>query len=441
MRQNNLKRLPFHQSGAATLLISIILLIGVTLITVFAARIGVMDQRIAGNEYRHKEAQAAADASLDQAASFIANNTALYNGTIGGTYAWVECTGSIATQFPCTSGGTTYNLAYDGNLTTTTTIESLQEGGMAVELASGIESNAYLTYTSSGSVGNILTAIGTGKSLDGTGDAYAQISYTQISLLTPGKIPPIMTPAINLSGSFTIIPDPNGGGPGIPVSAWVTSVNSGTGSWQTCQLWGYRDGANGSGDVCSDTRDDSVTWKDCNCNPDETMSSKKDGQGSDIVEVSAAEYPDSAFQYLFPNLTIYDDILNVPDVVPLTNCSGLDTLAAGFTKSTIVAVSGSCSVPGNAITGRRNAPIILVVRDNLSINSNSDFYGIAFAFGDVSVNGTATVHGSLVSEQPTNITNGGYTQVYDEFVSQALVDDLVNVGLAKQKYSWIDIKP
>jgi len=439
MSHNYLKQPP-NQSGAATLLVSIILLIGVTLITIFAARIGVMDQRIAGNEYRHKEAQAAADASLDQAASFIANNTSLYNGTVGGTYPWVECTGTIAAKFPCTNGGTTYDLAYDGDLTTTTTIESLQEGGTGIALSSGIESNTYLTYTSSASLGNILNAIGTGKSLDGTGDAYAQISYTQISLFTPGKVPPVMTPAINLSGSFTIVPDPNGGGPGIPISAWVTSVNTGTGSWQTCQLWGFRDGANGSGDLCSD-RDDTVTWKDCNCNPDEHMSSKANGQGADIVEVSSAEYPNSAFQYLFPNLTVYEDILAQPDVVELTNCSGLDTLAEGYTKSTIVAVSGSCSVPSNTITGSREAPLILVVRDDLSINSNSDFYGIAFAFGDVSVNGTATVHGSLVSEQATNITNGGYTQVYDEFVHLSLTEDLVTVGLAKMKFSWMDIKP
>ena len=442
MTLNNLKRLHSHQSGAATLLVSIVLLIGVTLITIFAARVGVMDQRIAGNEYRHKEAQSAADGALDQAASYIANNTDLYNGTVTGTSpSWVNCSGSIATQFPCadSSGTTIYDLVYD-SVVSTTTIESLQEGGLAVQLSNGIESQSYLTYTTSASSGNILTAIGTGKSLDGTGEAYAQVSYSQVSLLTPGKIPPIMTPLATLSGNFTIVPDPHGGCTdpdvpkcGVPISAWVSSLTPGNGTWQTCQHWGYKD----SGTACIDSLDDAVTWKNCNCDSDEVISDKNN-LNEDLVE---GDYPSSAFTYLFPGLTVYDDILSMPGVIEVTSCSGIVALAAGFTSSKLVAVSGDCSLPSNSIIGSRDAPIILVVRDDLTLNANTDSYGLLFAFGDVSVNGTHTVHGSLVSEQATNITNGTYNQVYDELVRTSLADDLTNVGLAKQKYSWIDIKP
>lgn len=437
---NNLKQLPSYQSGAVTLFISIVLLVGVTLITVFAARIGVMDQRIAGNEYRHKEAQAAADAALDQAASFITNNAELYDGT-SGTYTWVDCTsGSFASQFPCAnkSGTRIYDLAYDP-ITATTTIESLQEGGKSVALASGIESQAYLTYTTSGSVGNILTAIGTGKSLDETGQAYAQNSYTQISLLTPGEIPPIMTPIIKLSGSFTIVADPNGGGPGVPVSAWVSTIDTsgGTASWQTCQLGSYRDGA----DICSDTLDDTVSWKDCSCVVGETLSDSSNPANYDLVEVGPGDFPDSPFQYLFPTLTGYADVLTIPDILEITDCSDLDTLASTFNKATLVAVSGSCSIPANSIVASRDGPILLVVRDDLSINSNTDLFGIAFGFQDVSLNGTATIHGSLIAEDSTNLSTGGYTQVYDEFVLGTIAEDLETFGLAKQKYSWIDIQP
>lgn len=432
----SLKRLHSYQSGAATLLVSIVLLIGVTLITIFAAQVGVMDQRIAGNEYRHKEAQAAADAALDQAAAFVANNTGLYDG-LSSTYSWVDCaTSPFDTQFPC--AGSSYNLAYDP-ITATTTIESLQDGGKGVPLASGIESQSYLTYTASSSVGNILTAIGAGKSLDGTGDAYAQVSYSQISLLTPGKIPPIMTPQTNLTGNFTIVPDPHGGchDPdvpkcGVPVSAWVSSVSSGNGTWQTCQHWGYKD----SGDVCSDTLDDTVTWAGCSCDSDEVLSDKLN-LGEDIVE---GGYPSSAFTYLFPGLTVYNDILSRPKVIEVGDCSGIAALAAGFSSSRIVAVSGSCSITGSII-GSQSAPIILIVRDDLSISGNGDIYGIVFSFGAVSINGTSTVHGSLIAETATDITNGTYNQVYDAIVRQALADDLTTIGLAKQKYSWIDIKP
>jgi len=435
MKLNNHKHSPSYQHGAATLLVSIVLLLGITLITIFAARVGVMDQRIAGNEYRHKEAQAAADAALDQAASFITNNTGLYDGTIGGTYPWVDCA-TVASQFPC--AGSSYNLVYDP-ITSTTTIESLQDGGKGITLASGIESQTYLTYTNSSSVGNILTAIGTGKSLDETGDAYAQTSYTQITLLTPGKIPPIMTPVIKLSGSFTIVADPNGGGEGVPISAWVSTIDlsGGTASWQTCQLGSYRDGA----DICSETLDDTVTWKACSCVVGETLSDSSTTPNYDIVEVGSSQFPDSPFHYLFPALNDYDDILTVPNVQEITDCSGLESLAATFTKSTIVAVSGDCSVPANSIIASRDGPILLVVRDDLSINANTDLFGLAFGFQDVSLNGTATIHGSLIAEDPTNLSTGGYTQVYDEFVLGSFVEDLDSFGLAKQKYSWVDIRP
>lgn len=441
MKTTKLHRSLNRQKGAATLLVSIVLLIGVTLITIFAARVGVMDQRIAGNEYRHKEAKAAADAALEQAAAFISNNTELYAGTMGGAYPWVQCAGALATVFPCQNGGTTYDLAYDGDTSTSAIIESLQDGSPStgIELPSGVASDSYLTYTTSASVGNILTAIGKGSSLDETGNAYAQISYTKISLLTPGKVPPIMTPTIKLSGSFTIVADPNGGGPGVPISAWVSSIDTsgGAASWQTCQLGAYRDG----GDICSDTRDDTVTWKDCACVAGERLSESGSPINYDLVKVDPAEFPASTFQYLFPNIADFAQLLTVEGVVELADCSNIVADTSGFTSSTIVAVNGDCSIPAGSIVGSRDAPLILVVNGTLSINANSDFYGIALGLATVSLNGTATVHGALLAEDPTNLSTGGYTQVYDEFVLSSLTEDLESFGLAKQKYSWTDIQP
>lgn len=424
-----------NQKGVATLLVSIILLIGVTLITIFAARVGVMDQRISANEYRHKEAKAAADAALEQAAAFITNNTDLYDGTVGGTYPWVACTtGGYAGLFPCTNG--TYDLAYDNDLTTPTTIEPLQLGSTptAVDLSSGVVSNTYLTYTSSG---NIMTAIGTGKSLDGTGNAYAQISYTQITLLTSEEVPPIMTPIIKLGGTFTIVADPNGGGKGVPVSAWVATFDTsgGVGSWQTCQLDAFLDN---SGAICSETLTDSDSWKFCDC--DGARLSESGNVNNDIVQADPGDFPPSVLSYLFPSFDSFTDIVSIADE-KLTNCTGLEALASGWTTSKIVTVDGDCTMPSNSIIGSRAGPLILVVSGHLKINANSDFYGIALGLSDVTLNGGVKVHGSLLAEDSTKLTTGGYTQVYDEFVLGSIVEDLSNLGLAKQKYSWTDIQP
>ena len=435
MKQFNTKHLFHRQKGAAVLLVSIVLLIGVTLITVFAARVGVMDQRISANEYRHKEAQAAADAALEQAAGFISDNTGLYNATVGGTYPWVQCTGPLATKFPCGNGAINlYNLAYDGDLTTTTTIESLQSGGKAVALNSGVSAHSYLTYTNTG---DVLTAIGTAESLDQTGNAYAQISYTEVTLLTSEKVPPIMTPIIELGGTFTIVADPNGGGKGVPVSAWVSTFDTsgGVGSWQTCQLDAFLDN---SGDICSENLTDKDSWQHCDCDAEKL--SESGDVNHDIVKANPGTFPSSVLTYLFPNFSTFADIWGIADV-KLTTCTGLQALASGWTTTKIVAVNGDCTMPSNSIIASRSGPMILVVNGHLRINANSDFYGIALGLDQVTLNGGVKVHGSLLAEDSTKLTTGGYTQVYDEIVLGQIVYDLTNLGLAKQKYSWTDIKP
>ena len=72
--------LPHAQRGAATLLISLVLLVTVTLVVIITARSAFMDQRITGNELRTKIAFEAAQGALDFAISHrrtdgITNNT------------------------------------------------------------------------------------------------------------------------------------------------------------------------------------------------------------------------------------------------------------------------------------------------------------------------------------------------------------------------------
>jgi len=459
---NNLNLSLKKQKGAAVLLVSIVLLIGVTLITIFAARVGVMDQRIAGNEYRHKEAKAAADAALEQAASFITHNKDLYHGSTT-SFPWVDCIGSIATQFPCanTSGTPTYDKAYDGILSTTT-IDPLQDGNgtgsaAAIPLANGANAESYLVYTASATVGNILTAIGTGFSLDGTGTAYSQISYTEVSLLTPGKIPPIMTPVIDLGGNFTIVADPNGGGSGVAVSAWVSTfdTSSGIGSWQTCQLGDLRVNGSGTGDVCPETKSTSVSWGTCECVPDLTLSKSNPlTTNYDIVNVDTSDFPASPFEYIFPAYNGDFDALytaakgleetGLGAAIETDDCSDLDTIVAGLsqTKSVLIAAkdTGTTCNPPNGIFGTRDAPIMLVIEGDLIINGNVDIYGIVVVLGTAQLSGGAVIHGSLVAEVEPTLSGGGYTQVYDEYVLASLAEDFESIGLAKQAYSWIDIR-
>ncbi len=427
----NLNSIYKSQRGAAVLLISVVLLIAVTLLIVYAARVGLLDQQISGNEYRHKEAFAKAEAGMEQAASFLRANPVLHDGDVAD--GWATCTGST-TIFPCDISGTTQVLATVVTGTSiTTSIPTTVTGGQA-----------YLVQTAAGT-----TAIGSGTSADGTGLAIAQVSYAKTSLLTPGSIPPLMLPTGTLNGNFNIVPDPNGGGPGVPISVWAkTTLGAGTGNWKTCDQGEFKD----SGAVCTDTKgdgDSGADWLACRCDNER---SNKDDLQEDIVLYSDADFPDSPFAYLFgagSTITAADLVTLKAEIkaraeatgLLLSNCNTLEADFNALNRPALVWIDGDCSTGAGATIGSRSRPIILVIDGDLTINSNSEIWGIVMGLGDFSLNGGPVIHGSAISENSATLTNGTYYQVYDEDVFTALRDDTVNTDIAKIAYSWRDFTP
>jgi Tfp pilus assembly protein PilX len=466
-----LLKTPLHykaQQGAAVLLVSIVLLLGVTLITIFAARVGVIDQRIAANEYRHVESQTAANAALDQAAAFLEENTDLYDANASD--GWVDCTDAgFINDFPCKIIGTTitdtYTNAYDGNYPLTpTTIDPISQ---TVDLAN-VESNSYFAYKT----GGILTAIGTGKSADGSGEAIAQISYGKSSVLAVEKLPPVLAPVVNLSGSFMIIADPQASlkdgadctlgeqSFDFPVSrndisVWTTtSDGANTGSWSTCLRENF---VNASDEQCVDVYDDTdshTTWKSCTCNSELSFSGGTDDEHINYdIRIpgrnSTSPFPSSQaavgfqhsattpFEYIFGTTSLTAIKAKADHVYEAgEGCAGIGSL--NLAGEPFVYVTDDCSV-GNV--GTQDNPIFLVVEGDLTITANTDIWGIVLGAGEVTFNGSPIVHGSVVSNDPTKLTNGNYTQIFDWCVNNNLIDSLTTPTLSKVKYSWRNFKP
>jgi len=413
-----------YQQGAATIVVTVILLFGVTLIALYAARVGILDQRISGNEYRHKEAFANAEAGMEQAASFLRANPELRDSA---TTGWTSCAG-LTSVFPCDITGADFVYASVAASTITSSVQTIP---------TLTDSQSYLVRK-----GDNTLAVGVGTTADTTGEATSIVEFAEINLLTPGAIPPLMAPEIDLGGNFTIVPNPNGGGPGLPLSAWAASTvtSGGFGSWQTCNHGEFQNGSGGNfGDVCMDALDDTVTWKDCGCFAGEELSDSGPPSviNSDIV-YNDASFPSSPFEYFFNGLsveTVKNDIFGKEGVI-LPNCTTLNnTLLNGLAKP-LVWVEGDCDIP--TIIGSRDTPIILVVEGLAKANGNVDIWGVLLGLGQTTLNGTATVHGSVISEDPTKLTTGGYKQVYDESVFSALRLDTIDTLFAKVKYSWRD---
>lgn len=405
-----------YQKGAAVVVTSILLLIGVTLVVMFAAQVGLQDQRISGNQYRHQQAFANAEASLEFAASFLRENKTLHQGGIG----WTDCTGNT-TIFPCNIDGadSVYGTIGGGSVTS------------SVPVISGLE--AYMVK-----VGDATTIVGVGTSDDGTANSVVLVSYGDRELIVPGQLPPLMIPSGTLSGNFNIVPNPNGGGEGVPVSIWAkdTAVVSGggTGNWKTCDHDQFRDG----GAVCQDTKGDGETganWQACQCFDERSNSTDLN---EDVVLYPEADYPSSPFNFVFGDTP--ENVKEAADQegLVLDDCTGLANGFAGLSDSALVWVTGDCEIQNNVQIGSRNKPIVLVVEGLLRVNAGAEVWGILFGWSNFVLNGGPIIHGSAISENPSDLTNGTYSQVYDPEVFANLKDPEINTILARLQYSWRD---
>jgi hypothetical protein len=97
-----------HQRGVSTLVVAIVLLIAATFITFFAAKIGIQEQRMAGNDARQKESLAVAEALLARAKTFLDVNVTFVDAASPSPPWWTCATADAAHKPPLLCGdGTT----------------------------------------------------------------------------------------------------------------------------------------------------------------------------------------------------------------------------------------------------------------------------------------------------------------------------------------------
>lgn len=399
------------ERGAATLLVTVILLALITLVSVYITKLGLLEVKTGANANRAKEALHHAQAGLDH-----------------GAMMYVDQGSNFASE-AISVAGTTVNI-------------------------SGVVSGSLLTITA------------TGESVDGTGSATVQEGYGRFPIIDFGQLPPLMSNGnFPPSGSFSIVTNPDGGGDGVPVSAWVKqSQAQGVGSWDSCNWDEFLYQGNNASQTKTEI-DGFIRCDTCECSKADdqlcTATSGFDPAACEDVVV------DSGLPDVFENLfrvdangwVEYRDAFTVQDVA----CNELDADIGDIFKSggayegrlPVIWITGACS-PGASEIGSPDAPIILVVHGDLTLSANTVFFGIAFSFSDrytgdsnpgstedftLKVNGNSTVYGILLSNRNVDLPNGTFDLVYSEKILENLVDTSGDekYAIGRRTGSWNDL--
>jgi len=450
------------QRGVSTLLVAIVLLIAATFLTFFAAKVGMQEQRMSGNDYRHKEAFSTAEALLDRTKTFAEANHPFSAG-----WAWTACAGVTA---PCGDGSTQI---YNGNWKWVRVRDIAVTGGTSGDNALGtlagegylLSEDTAITPTTGYTTPVVLVA--TGRSADQTGQAIIRQAQKKVFTVKPGPVPPLMAPMVGALGSFALVGNPNhklteaellaitpqncdtmNSGSGQLLSIWTKNnfnqLINGVASWDICQkqFFGTNTGTLGttnnacflgtttSGCGCQSGNDPSLTA----CRSQDFGNSTDANKLTDCgIKDSDPNFPADVFAWTFGASPA--DVKAKADQV-LANCSSLGANSTG-----LIWVTGNCN-PSAAQVGSRTAPVVLVVEGEIDFGANNQVWGLVVGHNSpkVKLGGGFTIHGAMIIDSDSTVFQaaGTYNALYDPCVFAAIYNGDNFVEFAPIAGSWSD---
>jgi hypothetical protein len=478
-----------RQRGVLTTFTAVMVLVLLTLMMVFAVRAGVFEQRDSANDYRQKLAFHAAESGIEQAKEFIRSNAVLVgsrklsllpDGTDGwlasGAEKWIQCNDETLGldlvdghgDHPCfgepVSGRRENMYFFFDNDSTELPIDTtgLFPAGSTEE----VTVEALLCVIPEGFSDSVTTidpcsldpdvaegsqwmitflARGEADCSNGICNAQAMIAEraTHAGAFAGGRgpdVPLVTRSSFPPSGTAEIVPNPDAGGQGVPLSLWVndndsceggTPVDPSSGSWATCQYHEW---------YAQDSMPDDVACavSTCGCTEAESISyshGTDDVFGFDLVQ--DPDFPCDLFEYFFGVPDTEFEVIKSQATV-ISDCTTLNENSFGIYWAT----GAECGINDGVTIGSPDAPVLLISASAVTrVNSGAELFGILY-IADVEVpnaylraNGNFTTYGTVIVDAAIDALNGTFQVVYNEDIIGEAVGGGTLAGLAG---GWTD---
>lgn len=479
-------RLPHRQRGAFTMITAVLILILLTEMIIYAVQVGVFEQRKSSNEMRQKEAFHLADSAIQFGKEFmLTNSVAIPSSAAGGwldpsSPRWQLCSAASLTDaqgtHPCYAEPADNDVDFVSDLRNDMYFYAPDDADLlgdpdsfgnptlpidvAGVLADGTQDVAVYALLCMLDIDRDADPIIQGCT---TNQADQDVRYYMITLLARGEadcgggtcsarsmvvdkigsfgpgggeggpnVPLTTRSTFPPTGTAEIVPNPNGGGVGVPISAWLNNndecpnqppVDPSGGSWGTCERHEWY-----GTDIMPD--DYKCPTANCACSSSEkriSYASQGDQKiGIDIVPDD--NFPCDLWDYMFgvpkyeaDGVTINDESVDFVKYglakEVLTDCDSLDENSTG-----VYWVSGgTCSINANTQIGSAEFPVFLI-----SAATTTRFNGGASLFGTLMITdvedaaaalhavGTMTIYGAAVIDGALGQYNGTFQIVYLE---------------------------
>jgi hypothetical protein len=496
--RNIIYRNPRHRSrqqGAITMFSAVLILVLLTEMVLYAVQVGVFETRKSSNEIKQKLAFHTADSAIQVAKQFLSANATLASSAIvdkradgtdgwlaAGAERWQPCSAIAGTEgiHPCFGEpvaalrANTYYYSFDDPLTDNDIDLPLDLDALSASTAERVRMHALLcmldfddsdenptptgcTLTPADDPRNpkpgeqdfryfLITLLARGEAdCEGTNCGAEALIAEKIGSFGPGGnnggpgAPLTARTNVPLSGTVEVVPNPNGGGTGVPISSWVNArtgspnlpgnscvldvepISPISGSYATCeaQEWygvdirpeDYKCPGN-TPCSCDKTKERLLTYAK---GADRQM-------GIDIVP--DPNFPCDLWEYSF-GLT-WQEVRELASEIPghlLTDCSDLDENSDGLYWIS----GGSCALK-DQIGGKDNPVLLISAAANTSVSAGAELFGVLFVTNKevpaakFTGNGTATIYGAAIMDAEMKNFNGTFQIVYVDNLADQVWD-------------------